>query len=237
MKTGAALVAGLVAILLVSGAVTVWATSARPRSAMPAAWTAEPSAATSAPQHATVPVATGNRGTASPTTSTPTRTTTSGSATTTIATSKQASTASKTTTSSSTLTCSGGQIVSNAFSVKIPAGWMCWDERTSTDGKVVLNSTGGLDVIQITVTQLTDPVAACRAYLAQQGTTLVLLPDTRWGGKTATTANVVMGALTAQVRCAESKGVVYMMAGAPEGGTLDTVVAGMNAMGTAWVWK
>jgi hypothetical protein len=184
-------------------------------------------------------VATGNRSTASPTTSTPTRTTTSGSATTTIATSKQASTASKTTTSSSTLTCSGGQIVSNAFSVKIPAGWMCWDEGTSDDGKIVLRSTGGLDIIQITVTKLTDPVAACRAYLAQTVTTTVTpQPDTMWGGRTATTANVVlMGDLTAQVRCAESRGVVYMLAGLPEGGMLDTVVAGMDAMCSAWVWK
>jgi hypothetical protein len=213
-KTAIALVAGLVAIVLVGGTVAVWASGPRPQAAMPAAWTAAPGSASpsSDGQHPTMPVATGNRGTTAARTSP--------------------------TSNASMLTCSGGEVVSDAFSVKIPAGWMCWDERTTDDGKVVLNSTGGLDVIQITVTELSDPVEACRLYLGTQVTTVTPQPDTDWGGRPATTANVVvMAPITAQVRCAEWRGVVYLLAGLPEEGSLDTVVAGMDAMSSAWVWK
>lgn len=241
MKTGAALVAGLVAILLVSGAVTVWASSSRPQSAMPAAWTAEPSAATTTvAQHATVPVATGNRATSSTNASTTARTTSSGTATKGTSASAQASTTTKTTTTNGTLPpCSGGQTVSTSvFSLKVPAGWKCFDQTTSGTGAIIGMYNDGMDIIQISVSPAKDVVSACGTYLATQSNANVLAqPDTVWGGKTAKTAKVTFPSLTAQARCAESKGTIYTMVGAPARGTLDSVVAAMGTVSSAWLWK
>jgi hypothetical protein len=241
MKTGVGLAAGLVAVLLVSGAVTVWATSARPQSAMPAAWTAAPSAAaTTEAQHATAPVATGNRATSSATASTTSRTTSSGTATKGTSSSAQASTTTKTTTTNGTLpSCSGGQTVTTSvFSLKVPEGWKCFEQTTSATGAIIGMYDDGLDVLQISVSPAKDVVSACGAYLAFQPNAIVLAqPDTVWGGKTAKTAKVTVSSFTAQARCAESKGTIYVMVGSPGYGTLDSVVAAMSAVSSAWLWK
>jgi hypothetical protein len=230
-------VAGLVAIVLVCGAVTVWASSSTPKAAMPAAWTAEPSTASTVPQHATVPVATGNRATSSTTPSATSRTTSS-LATTATSSGAQASTT-KTTTSGSPPSCAGGQTVSMAvFSLKVPAGWKCFEQTTSGTGALIAIYDDGMDVIQVSVSPSKDVIAACGAYLASTSTTSVVAqPDTIWGGKTAKTAKVTVSIITAQARCAESKGTIYMMVGAPARGTFDSIVAAMSAVSSAWVWK
>ena len=236
MKTGAAIVAGLVAILLVSGAVTVWASSTGPRAAMPAAWTAQPSSPPEVTVHPTVPVATGNRATAS---ATPSGSRTSTAAATTSV-SKQASTSSttKVTTSQTLQPCSAGQTVSTTvFSLKVPTGWKCFEQATSGTQAVIALYNESMDVIQVSVSPSKDAVTACGAYLATQSTGVVAQPDTAWGGKPAKTAKVTVSSLTAQARCVESKGVIYMMVGAAGKGTYDSVVTSMSAVATAWVWK
>jgi hypothetical protein len=236
MKTGAALVAGVVAILLVSGAVTVWASSSRPQSAMPAAWTAEPSAAATVAQHPTAPVATGNRASSSTTASTTALATSSGTAAKSTSSAPQASTTTKITTTSGTLpSCSGGQTVSTSvFSLKVPVGWKCYEQT----GAIIGMYNDEMDIIQVTVSPSKDVVTACGAYLATQSTTSVVAqPDTVWGGKTAKTAKITDSILTAQARCAESKGTIYLMVGATAKGNLDNVVAAMSSISSAWVWK
>ncbi len=232
-----AVVAGLAAILLISGAVTVWASSSGPKPAMPAAWTAGPSAATTLPQHATVPVATGNRATSSTTASTTSRTT-SAAATKTFPSDVQAPTIKITTGTGTLPACSGGRTVSTAvFTLKVPAGWTCI-EQTSGNVALIAIYDESLDVIQVPVSPSTDVVTACGAYLAtQSSSTVVAQPDTAWGGKTAKTAKVTVSSLTAQARCAESKGIIYMMVGAATGGTYESVVTAMGAVSSAWVWK
>jgi hypothetical protein len=234
-KTGAAILAGLLAILLVSGAVTVWASSSTPKAAMPAAWTAEPSAATTVAQQATAPAATGNRASSSTTASSTARTTSTATGKVTSA-SAHASTA---TTSSSLPSCSGGQTVTTSvFSLKVPEGWKCFEQTTSATGAIIGMYDDGLDVLQISVSPAKDVVSACGAYLAFQPNAIVLAqPDTVWGGKTAKTAKVTVSSFTAQARCAESKGTIYVMVGSPGYGTLDSVVAAMSAVSSAWLWK
>ncbi len=233
MKTGAAVVAGLVAILLVSGAVTVWATSPRPQSAMPAAWTAEPSTATTVAKHPTAPVATGNRAT-SPTSSATPRTSSSASTKATTST-KPASTA-RITSGSNLPTCAR-TVSGSAFSLTIPEGWECMGDPSSDPDVLVLIFNPALDIIQVTVISSKDAATGCGADLATQVTTLVPQPDTAWGGKASKTAKIAVGSLVAQARCVESKGVVYMMVGAATDGTYESVVTAMSAVGSAWLWK
>lgn len=235
-RTGVAIGAGLVAILLVSGAVTVWASSTGPKAAMPAAWTAEPSAAETLPLHPTAPVASGNRAatpTASSTASASARTSTSA----TKATATQATTY-RTTMTAGLPACGGGGTVSTtAYTAKVPQGWTCLEGGRSASDPVLTLYNVDMDMIDITVTASKDAVAACGADIVSQVSTLEPQPDTMWGGKPAKTAKIAVTNLTGQVRCVESKGVVYMMVGAPMGGTLENVVAGMSAVSTGWVWK
>jgi hypothetical protein len=83
-----------------------------------------------------------------------------------------------------------------------------------------------------------DVALACGpSYLAFQPNAIVTAqPDTVWGGKAAKAATVTVSILTVQARCTESKGVIYLMAGISPEGALD-IVAAMNTVGTAWVWK
>ena len=235
-KTGAALVAGLVAIMLVSGAVSVWASSARPQSAMPPAWTAEPGGSPTAGPHPTLPAATDNRATA-PTTSR----TTSTPSTTGTPSGKTASTGASKPTLSATMTtlpaCKGGDVVTGtSWSVKVPNGWTCFEETATTVQILLAIHDQGMDVISVTVSTAKDAATACGSDLAKQAT-VVAQPDTIWGGKTAKTAKVTATGIVAQARCVESKGTVYMMVGAPPRGTLDSVVSTMTTVSTAWVWK
>jgi hypothetical protein len=124
------------------------------------------------------------------------------------------------------------------FSLKVPAGWTCFEQATSGTGAILGMLNEGMDVIQVSVSPSKDVVTACGAYLATQSTTSVVAqPDTAWGGKTAKTAKVTVSTITAQARCTESKGTIYMMVGATGRGAFDSVVASMGSVSSAWVWK
>jgi hypothetical protein len=124
------------------------------------------------------------------------------------------------------------------FSLKVPVGWKCFEQTTLPTGAIIGMYNDGMDIIQVTVSPSKDVVTACGAYLATQSTTSVVAqPDTVWGGKTAKTAKVTVSSLTAQARCAESKGTIYLMVGATAKDNLGDVVAAMSSISSAWVWK
>ena len=82
-----------------------------------------------------------------------------------------------------------------------------------------------------------DAASACGADLAKQTTSVVALPDTLWGGKTATTAKATMMGMDIEARCVQVNGLVYSLVGDPIQGAHATVITAMNALASSWVWK
>lgn len=130
-----------------------------------------------------------------------------------------------------TVTCSGGTIDSSAFSAKVPSGWSCTKVTTG-----LMLSDKQYDTLMVEVIpDAGDATTACESITAAG--TLTALPDTQWGGKTATTASMANGSTKVHVRCAASNGAVYYLMAIPITGTYDQVVAGVDALTGAWTWK
>lgn len=221
-------VAALVAIVVVSSGVGVWASSASRPAVLPAEWTAPANASASAERHVSLPVATGDRPTGAASTSSVPTTTPTGTAT-----SKVAPTGANRTLPA----CKSGGTASGAtWTMKAPVGWTCMSGTTTNSLAVVAIYRAQGDMISVTLAESSTAAAACSTELADFA---VVEPqkDTIWGGRPAKTANATAGFVIAQARCVDWKGSVYIVVGIPAEGSVDTIVAAMDTFTASWVWK
>jgi hypothetical protein len=129
-----------------------------------------------------------------------------------------------------TVTCSGSAITSGAYTAKVPSGWSC--------GKVsrgLMLTNGTHDTLLVTDQALPNGDTVCNA-LANDSTN-TKLPDTQWGGRTATTLALATSGTKVQQRCVAVNGRVYILMAIPISGTYDQVVAGVDALTSVWTWK
>lgn len=130
-----------------------------------------------------------------------------------------------------TVSCSGSSIEADAFSAKVPSGWSC---SKVTNGLMLSDKKFDTLMVEV-ISDGGDVTKACESISAAG--TMTALPDTQWGGKTATTVSMANGNTKVHFRCATSNGIVYYLMAIPITGTYDEVVAGVDALTSAWTWK
>jgi hypothetical protein len=154
---------------------------------------------------------------------------------TTSATKASTSAATKATTTSKTssgdATCSGSTIVSDAYSATVPKGWEC----SGQSGTLMITDAKFDTLMVMTIPSSTDAAKVCSGL--SSGGTLTELPDTKWGGKTAKTADVASGSTKMHVRCVSAGGSVYYLMAIPITGKYADIVAGSDALTSGWTWK
>lgn len=131
----------------------------------------------------------------------------------------------------------GHKIVTDGWSATVPSGWTCVSGSTTQSTTQLILANSNEELIALSVSPSKDAASACGADLARQVTSLTPLPDTVWGGRTATTATIVTARSEAQARCVQANGIVYTLVGDPTQGGHGTVIAVMDALTAGWVWS
>jgi hypothetical protein len=80
-----------------------------------------------------------------------------------------------------------------------------------------------------------DAAGVCNAR-ANDGTN-TKLPNTQWGGRTATTTYLDTGSVKVHQRCLAIDDRVFTIEAIPVSGTYDDIVAGVDALTSGWTWK
>ena len=130
-----------------------------------------------------------------------------------------------------TATCSGSTIDSSVFTAKVPTGWSC---MSVTSGLMISDQKFDT-IVMMDISATNGAAAACNALTGTA--TVTALADTQWGGKAATTIAADIAGSKVHMRCVSVNDTVYYLMAIPVTGTYDDVVAGVNALTSAWTWK
>lgn len=130
-----------------------------------------------------------------------------------------------------TVTCSGSTIDSSMFTAKVPSGWSCMPVSSG----VTISDKKFDTLVVMDLLSTADAVAACNELTSTA--TVTALADTQWGGKTAKTVEADNSGSKVHMRCVSVNDAVYYLMGIPVSGTYNDIVAGADALTSAWTWK
>jgi hypothetical protein len=128
--------------------------------------------------------------------------------------------------------CVGTDARALGWSATVPTGWSCqW-----VNGREIYIQGPQGDTIEVSASKV-SPGAACGTNLLQGTVSVMALPDSTWGQKTASTANFKDQVWNGQARCTSSNTITYVMLGVAYSGRLDNVITAENLLAHSWVWK
>ena len=130
-----------------------------------------------------------------------------------------------------TVTCTGSTIDSSVFTAKVPAGWSCM----AVSSGLMISDAKFDTLLVMDLPSASDAVTTCNGLAGSA--TVTALADTQWGGKTAKTVTAESAGSKVHLRCVSVSDVVYYLMAIPATGTYDDVVAGVDALTSAWTWK
>jgi hypothetical protein len=105
---------------------------------------------------------------------------------------------------------------------------------TSVNLRNFQSTTG--DAISVGPSAALDAVTACSSPFGGQKATVERFADSIWGGRKAVTVNAQFSELVIHYRCVDTAAGVYMMGGLVRS-SAGTLIAGMDALASSWVWK